>query len=388
MQAEGYEIRAVADAGEIQSLRTLWHAWNWHPNVDMDFYQMLNEASVNNAKPFVLAVSRCGDLHGLVVGRLSTEPFRCSAGYWNVGLGQVRHLYVLHGGILGCLDQDASDLVARELTARLAVGEADVVVFNHLNTSTALFRSVGERVPRLCRDLLAKRQPHWRARLPATSAAFLQRLNKKHRYWLRRLEKLIETDFAGQVSFRKLAGPQELNDFMACMEEIASKTYQRRLGAGFRNDMENRCRLAFEAERGWLRAYLLYLRGRPVAFWVGRVYKNIFFSDTTGYDPEYRKYELGTVVFMRMVDELCREGVEAIDFGLGDAQYKQRFGDESWDEAVVRIFSPRLRGIALNAAQTCIEGPVVCLRSLLRRSDLQQRLKTLWRKRLLKKSAN
>ena len=117
---------------------------------------------------------------------------------------------------------------------------------------------------------------------------------------------------------------------------------------------------------------------------MGTLFKGVFYSGFTGYDPEYRKYELGTLMFMKMVEQLCSEKVETIDYGLGDALYKQRFGDQCWPEASVRIFSPSLRGIMLNAAQTCIETPALWLQLLLKRANLQQRLKTLWRRRLLK----
>ena len=50
----------------------------------------------------------------------------------------------------------------------------------------------------------------------------------------------------------------------------------------------------------------------------------------TGYDPDLREYVPGTLVLFRLVDELIREGVRKFDFGLGDAHYKQRYGDESW----------------------------------------------------------
>jgi len=82
--------------------------------------------------------------------------------------------------------------------------------------------------------------------LPATHTEFLQRLNKKHRYWLRRLEKQIETDFPNQVSYRSFTDGQRLDELMKDLECVASKTYQRCLGAGFRNDAEYARRLALE----------------------------------------------------------------------------------------------------------------------------------------------
>jgi len=370
----------------MEFLRPFWEDCNWHPNVQMDLFGLVNDATGNLATPHLLVLERGGIPNGLVVGRKVRQDFRCRIGYKTFALGKVRELSILHGGVLGSAGQEEAGAVLGELTRILKHREMDLVSFNHLDTRSALFSLATRKPGVLCRDHLVTPQLHWKTQLPATPGEFLQRLNKKHRYWLRRLEKLIEKDFSGLVAFRSFADSQRLHEMMKDMECVACKTYQRRLGSGFWNNAEYARRLALEAEKGWLRAYVLYLGNRPCAFWVGRLYKNVFYSDFTGYDPEYRKYELGTLVFMKMVEELCREHAEAIDYGLGDALYKHRFGDQSWNEASVTILSPSVRGMMLNVVRTSIEAPTLCLRWFLSRVNLQQRLKTFWRRRLLRGS--
>ncbi|GAF75893.1 unnamed protein product, partial [marine sediment metagenome] len=52
----------------------------------------------------------------------------------------------------------------------------------------------------------------------------------------------------------------------------------------------------------------------------------------------------------KMFEALCLEkNVDAIDFGFGDAQYKESFSDVSWMEASVYIFAPRLYPLVVNA---------------------------------------
>lgn len=129
---------------------------------------------------------------------------------------------------------------------------------------------------------------------------------------------------------------------------MARLTYQRRLGSGFVNDAahQRRCRLV--AQNGRLRGYVLYVDDRPKAFWCGTLYKGVFHLAWTGYDPEWKQYELGTVVFLKMVEGLCEEKIREIDFGLGAAFYKERFGDRSSEEASIRIYSPTIRGVVIN----------------------------------------
>ena len=381
--SQGYGIRVVSTADEMESLRPFWEDLNRHPNAQIDYFRLINAIRGNILRPHIVLLERDGAPQGLILGRVEQQEFRCHLGYKSVGLGQVRQLSILHGGVLGCAEEEEAQMVLEALLAVLRRGEVDLLFFNHLDTESHLFRLASRRPGALCRDHRVAPQLHWKAKLPGTFTEFLQRLNKKHRYWLRRLQKQIEQDFPGRVSYRSFPDGQQLDGLMNDLERVASKTYQRGLGAGFRNDADQHRRLALEAEKNWLRIHVLYVENRPCAFWIGRLYKRVFHSDVTGYDPEFRNYELGTIIFMKMVEHLCREQAEAIDFGLGDALYKQRFGDQSWHEAIVRVFSPRFHGVARNLAQTAIETPASCLRSFLNRVNLQQRLKTLWRRRLL-----
>lgn len=372
------QVRAVTTPDEIERLRPCWEALNWHPNVQIDFFCEINKLWKNLASPHILVLERDGKPQGLLVGRITTQAFKCNLGYKSVSLGQVRQLTILYGGVLGCDDLSCAQLMIGELNRMLENREVDAVFFNLLDTASHLFRIATRNPGFFVRDHLVTPQLHWKVGLPATLTGFLQRLNKKHRYWLKRLEKQLDKEFPGRVSFRSLTDGHQRKEMMNDVECVARKTYQRRLGVEVNNVADD----ALEEKMRWERVYVIYIANRPCAFWMGRLYKGTFYSDATGYDPEYRKHELGTVVFMRMIDRLCREGVETIDFGLGDALYKQRFGDQSWSEAGVRIFSPSRHGVMINLARTSLEGSALCLKFLLDCVHLKQRLKAFWRKRL------
>lgn len=380
--APAFLIRTVTAPEEIERLRPFWETLNWHPNVQIDFFQLVNTATASRVQPCLLLLERQGQPHGLVVGRTATQPFRFRLGYWTASLGQVRQLTILYGGVLGSAGQEGSPVVLAALEQMLRGREVDLVYFNRLRTDSELFRLAARTPGFVSRDHLIDPQKHRLARLPPSLPEFLQRLNKKHRYWLRRLEKQLEKEFPGQVVFRGLAEGRRCADLMNDVEQVARQTYQRKLGAGAVNGTQQQRLIALAERHGWQRIYVLYLANQPRAFWMGRIYKGVFYSDATGYDPQFRRYELGTVTFTRMVEQLCGEGVSTLDFGLGDALYKQRFGDQDWLEAEVNIFSPSARGTALNLARTSLEGPARGIRSLLDRLNWQQRLKTHWRRLL------
>jgi hypothetical protein len=273
-------------------------------------------------------------------------------------------------------------ILIQEWLAALKRGEADVVSLRSINPDGDLFKLALQKPSRLCRDWVIQTQLHWKARLPETLESFLKRLNKKHRYWLRRLEKRLNTDFPDKVTYKCFADYGSIEALADDLEYIAEKTYQRGLGVGFVKDDENLRRLIFGHEQGWLRGIVLHLDSKPRAFWMGNIYKNVFHSEITGYDPEFRNYELGTLVFLKMAEYLCMEKVETIDFGLGDALYKSRFGDTHWEEGDVLIFSPTFKNIKLNLIRTLLEGSALRARRLISRLGLEQRLKTIWKRKI------
>ena len=136
---------------------------------------------------------------------------------------------------------------------------------------------------------------------------FLKKMTSKHRYWLRRLPRVLERDYSGKVTYKCYQRGDDLDRLFVDAEEIAKKTYQRDLGAGFVDNAEMRQRLFLSADKGRLRAYLLYVDDKPCAFWIGTLYGKVFYLDFTGYDAAFKRYEPGTILLMWVIEDLSAE---------------------------------------------------------------------------------
>jgi hypothetical protein len=211
------------------------------------------------------------------------------------------------------------------------------------------------------------------------------RLSSKHR---KNLKREIRQLFAeGQnATIRCYQKESEIDQLFHDAEEIARKTYQRGLGAGFVDNSQVRQRLELAARKGWLRANLLYLGDRPIAFWIGMLYKGSFVSEYLGYDPEFRRSSPGMVLIMRVIEGFCRRAngdtVRELDFGLGHAEYKGALCTRDWLEAAVYIFSPTLKGLTLKSMRTTTRVIDSCARKILASTEFFPRLKRAWRGRL------
>jgi hypothetical protein len=142
------------------------------------------------------------------------------------------------------------------------------------------------------------------------------------------------------------------------------------------------------AKQGTLRAYVLYAGSVPCAFEYGIEYGNIFFPEHIGYDPLFRSCSPGTVLFIKVVEDLIENSVVRIfDYGFGAADYKERFGTKSWPEASVYIFAPRLYPMFVNALQNSTMSVDLALRFILNKFSAVSWIKRHWRNLLRPKSA-
>jgi ribosomal protein S18 acetylase RimI-like enzyme len=222
-------------------------------------------------------------------------------------------------------------------------------------------------------------------KLPSNINILYEQMSGKGRHELRRKFKVLERDFPGQVCFKILGEPQEIDMLCRDVECIAMKTYQRALGVGYIDNEENRKRLKLDAEKARLFALLLYLGKEPCAFWIGFIQHRTIYLYFTGFDPAYSKYEIGTLLFLRMIEELIGKNIDTIDFGFGDASYKHRFGAESRDETSFYIFRPSLKWVSINFIRTIFGLSGSFAIYLLNRLGLTQKIKTGWRKRIRSK---
>jgi hypothetical protein len=367
---------------DLLAAREQWSAVPWRTfEADLDVFLTVVEALPEAIRPHVIAVERDGRLAGALVLRLERVQLSTSVGYATLYSPRVRSLTLVHGGEYA-EDAQAARLVLDELERSLRRGEADVAQLPSLPVDSLFFELANSRWSRARRQHFAESRPHHRMTLPESVDVLLASRSAKARSNIKRSAEKPEKAFP-DLSLEILRDPADFELIMRDLERVAATTYQRALGAGFA-DVEYQRRLVLLAlERGWLRAWLLRRGDEPIAFWLGFVHRRTFFSSSLGYDPAYAKYGLGTYLHMRLIRDLCADpAVDALDYGLGDADYKRRFADTTWLESDTVIYAPRPRGMQVALARNGILLADRVARRTLERFGLTQRVKRLWRTRL------
>ncbi len=379
----GAAVAALCAGPEIAGCREAWMTFQKHPNVEWEFFNLINRTRAEVEGACVLELKYNGATKSLWAGRIENGRLPLRLGYLPLGSIRVRKLHITTGGILGDDSEEACRVLLQRAMQVLVDQRLDLLVLSDIACNHPLFDLTTRAVPKwYSRDWGVVRSVHWRMKLPSTFEDFLKLRSKKHRYWLKRVPRVLEEAFPGGVKIRVFKEVAEVDEFCRDAAAVAQETYQQSLGAAFRADSEYQSRCRLLAENASLRGYVLYIKDKPGAYWFATAAGDTLHLNSTGYLPEFKKYELGTVLLMKLFADHCGTAMETVDFGLGGASYKERFGDESFPEATVRVYRSSLRSFTANFLIGCNTRISSVMKTLLSKLGLLQKVKTLWRSRL------
>jgi hypothetical protein len=322
---------------DVEALRPAWEALQG-PQVNTEIDVFLTMARFHPAvvRPHVLLVERDGVPEGLVLGHVR----RHSLGRKDWPL-YVRSLSVLAGGFLGHADDELVALGVSELETALARREATIGVFRLVTLNSFAQRAIASRVPRRRRHL-TNVLPHTKLDLGPTLEETLDGRPAKVRENVRRALRRVES-LGDRADVRVFRSPADVGAFFDHVDAVAPSTHQYPGAYLYRGAPAERELARLGTERGWFRGYVLLIDGEPAAFWTGFAYKGVFgWGGRTGYDSRLRRYEPGTVLLMRMIEDLCRDpDVQVLDFGQGGERYKRRLATRSSLVGDLRIYAGR-----------------------------------------------
>lgn len=378
------EITAARTLDEVEALRPAWEALQGTElTTDLDYFLTVLRHDPRVLRPHVLLAHRAGEPCWLVAGRLQDTRLRCRLGYRKLYEPPVRTLIVAPGGFLGTV-ADADPLPALDALRRsIGRSEVDAIHLPSVRLRSPLGAALAHGTRRAGRSVAAPRA-HWTMRVPGTVDDFLGSLSSSTRQGVRRYAKKLEREHADTLALDRVTTPDGLDRFFRDAAAVARTTYQHGLGVGVREDDElQRALVALGLERGWFRGYVLSLQGRPAAFWHGYGYRGIFRTMVPGFDPTYASLNIGTYVLVKLIEDLCADpAIHTLDFGLGDAEYKRRFGDSSWEEQDVVVFSPSFRAQRIHAVRSMLLAGVGVGRRVGERGATGARVKKAWRRRI------
>lgn len=380
------EARVFRSVEELEALRSSWDSWPTHRDSDFDFYLTVLRAYPEIVRPHVVGLYRDGELISILVGRLDQKKIVFEIGYLKAFKLMSRCLTFVYEPIHGDSSPDVVQRLLEEVVRCLRRGEGDLATLEYVSTESPLY-ALGLKIPGFfSSDFSPSLLGHNALLIPSNVDEIYGRMSSSRRKHLRADAKKLTAHALGPARIICYRREHELNALFMNAEEVAKKTYQRGLQAGFADTADVRMRLETAARKGWLRAYLLFLGDRPIAFWIGMLYGDSFLSEYMGYDPEFRSLSPGLYLLLQVIAGFCGridgDIVRELDFGLGGADYKTMLSTRSWQEARVFIFSPTAKGMMLKFMRAITQFADSNARRILAFVNQQRRLKRAWRDRV------
>jgi hypothetical protein len=300
-----------------------------------------------------------------------------------VGEFPLRRLRLLGGNIDIPDEVAAYDALFSELRAR---PDIDCLYFEEVATESFLWKYL--HTAELPRCGFLAYQPELPAPRPILQLGesfddYMQKFSSKHRSTIRRkIRKLRESPF-GEMRLARYEKPDQVTEFVDLAIEVSRKTYQWKVHQRGLSDTDVVARrLAFAAEHGWMRCYLLFCGDKPYAFLTGYQHDGCFLLDEIGHDPALSSHSAGTVLQFLVVEDLFAYNRPVFwdlqDYGL----YKEALSTESFPQGKMFLFKPGIRSRALIAGDRACRSVTGAASRTLDRWKLKNKVKSFLRSRM------
>jgi len=377
---KNYRVEVLRGFPSLESISEQWRLWQKHPNADFDFY-----STIVNSRPAVLApiamVVYLDDVPiALAAGRLEKIMLPTSFGYLKIFQSSLIQYTIIYGGLMGRWDEKCATVFIEYIRKWMGKEKIDAIHLAATEHEHPVYQAAIRIVPFFFREFLLKDNLHWAADLTDSKTLFQNKINTKHRSQFRNKEKKLAEFAGGDIRIKMFQTPEEASVFCDDAEKISQETYLRGLGEGFYANEEMRNRLDLSARNGWMRGHVLYANEKPCAFWLGTLYQKVLYLDYTGFNSDLNHFSPGRILFVKMIEELCLANkMNSIDFGFGDAEYKQRYGDRNWKESDLYLYNRTPSMLGINLSRKLIDVVSIVAEKILKRFDLLTVVKKRWR---------
>jgi hypothetical protein len=351
-------------------------------DADPDFLLSTLSVAGEGARPYIALQSRNGAISSAIIGRRVRRRIPFRIGLLRLQSPMLECLDVVHGGYLSDGSSESIEWCIEHLRELLAKRTVDCVTLLHLSEKHPAFT-------RLNSPVLSGRRPeqtttdHWTTRLidPVTRQR-IDRYSGKVKRNLKRTDRMLTEHFAESLTIRKFKDPFEVKEFIAAASAIGARSYQAGIDVGVQDTERWHTLTGVLARLGRFRGHLLLGANEPIAYVLSAVYRSTGLLVAMAFVPDYRALSPGTFLLRAVMEDLEQDGVLTVDFGFGDSPTKRLHGNACVREAVIRFYGASVRArVAENFGRLAVSLKR-WLDELLRRTDLNARVKRLWRRRM------
>jgi hypothetical protein len=287
-----------------------------------------------------------------------------------IGPGWTLHGLRLAGGrFLGeSTSREQQGRLLQLATRHAADHRADFLLIEDLDETAPLYSAVQDHGSHGCQRFATHDfQPRRSIDFPATEAAYWSTFSSRSLSKFRRNLKKF-----GRTRLERVTEIDQLPDFLRAAHEISKQSWQsRQFGLRIRNDDAELRQLSALAQHGLLRSYLWWVDEKPAAFAVCNQHRGCFRYEEIAYCAAFGQYSPGRTMLQQIVEDLLRhDPPRSLDFGGGDAEYKQQFANRESRSGTIWLVPPTWRARWSLSFLTVCRRVRTTARSLIKRSGL------------------
>jgi hypothetical protein len=342
-EPERFTFQVGTSLQMVEELRPVWKTWTHGLDTEIDYYlhNLRNDPTILH--PYVLLVSLDGIAQAMLVGQVTKRKMSTFISFVHVRGPEARVLEIINGGRLGRPSSAIDKMLALQLFRVIESGEVDLLCLQRLPLQSELLQEIQK-----LSGFLMKRIPHIfcysSVSLTAPLGETPPALAGKVRREVRRKAGILQRAFPSKVRFQCFAHPGGVDVGIRDASAVAITTWQHYLGCGLLSTPQIAESLRFCASKGWLRVYVLYVEDIPCSFLIGQLYNNTFYCQHAGYNPDFARFSVGSLLTAWALDDLATSGVQQVDLGEGGQEHNRRLGCQLCREGTVHVYSRTLRG--------------------------------------------
>lgn len=305
-------------------------------SLSVDWTRALLKTHLEGASFFVIVLRDSTQVHGIVP--LCIREVR-KHGLSLLTMFPIAEYFNTHSDIL--LKNSSKELSRILLEALFSVEyKWDVFRINRFVETNPLLDSITHNL----KDNFAykydtqRAEPSFFMELDNSYEDFLGKRSANFRYQIKRVTKRMRS--LGDVHFLR---NQDFGDFDKAYNIILSieqKSWKHKHGTAIGSTEKQRefyrelGRRAFK--RRWLRLCILCLKDQPIAFEMGLVKNKKYYGVHGSYDEEFKKWNPGTTLLARFIEDLIHEGIEEYDWFGEPFEFQRRWTDKfRWHESLL-----------------------------------------------------
>jgi CelD/BcsL family acetyltransferase involved in cellulose biosynthesis len=85
---------------------------------------------------------------------------------------------------------------------------------------------------------------------------------------------------------------------------------------------------------------LIYVNGKPISYTLGFKFKNIYYHESIGFDPDYEQLSPNKVHHKLLIESCFKDGLDEFNFMRGDSDYKFKWTQTYRNSYQIRLANP------------------------------------------------